>query len=231
MPKRVLSLHAIFWILALASLGLYGLDYLIFGRIGEIGFSLLGNLAFLPVYVLFVTLMVEQLLKQRERDLVQQKLNMAIGTFFSEMGSPLLKAGRGFVQASPEWITQLKVAPRWKKEDYRRCFDYFQRHAIPMDSGKGDLQELKTFLVARRSFMLALLGNPNLLEHDAFTDLLWAVFHLLEELEARSSFEQLSVQDQHHLSEDLKRAYTLLVRSWVAYLRRELEEMYGETEN
>jgi len=30
--------------------------------------------------------------------------------------------------------------------------------------------------------LLGLLGNPNLLEHDSFTDLLWAVFHLMEEL-------------------------------------------------
>ena len=48
------------------------------------------------------------------------------------------------------------------------------------------LHELREFLLAKRPFILALLQNPSLLEHDTFTDLLWAVCHLTEELECRS---------------------------------------------
>jgi hypothetical protein len=67
--------------------------------------------------------------------------------------------------------------------------------------------------------MLGLLENPNLLEHDEFTDLLWAVFHLIEELEARSSFAGLSSADLDHLSGDINRAYSLLLREWLTYIR------------
>jgi hypothetical protein len=73
--------------------------------------------------------------------------------------------------------------------------------------------------------MLDLLGNPSLLEHDEFTDLLWAVSHLTEELGARRSLTGLSAADLEHLSGDIKRAYGLLLREWVVYMRH-LKEDY-----
>ena len=45
------------------------------------------------------------------------------------------------------------------------------------------LEETKKYLMGKRRFLLALLENPNLLEHETFTDSLRAVFHLTEELE------------------------------------------------
>ena len=204
--------------MALVSVVLYGVDYMVFGRAGEIGFGLLGNLAFLPIYVLFVTLMIEKILKQRERESLRQKLNMVVGVFFSEVGTPMLKACRGFVKESPELLGVFKVTPQWKPDDYQRSIDYLQQHEIHVNSRAGDLEALKSFIVARRTFMLGLLENPTLLEHDEFTDLLWAVFHLLEELESRHSLVGLPDNDLDHLSGDIKRAYGHLLRVWVTYM-------------
>lgn len=214
-----MRVEPIYWIMAAVSLVLYGIDYLIFGRAGEIGFGLLGNLAFLPIYVLFVTLMIEKILRKRELESLHQKLNMVVGVFFSEVGTPLLKACRDFVQESGEMATLLSVSPQWKPADYQRCQDHLARHQIHVDSRLGDLAQLQRFLVERRQFMLGLLENPNLLEHDEFTDLLWAVFHLLEELQARGSFEGLPAADLDHLSGDIKRAYSHLLRVWVSYMQ------------
>jgi len=219
MNKTSVRIEPIFWIMALVSVALYSVDYLVFGRAGEIGFGLLGNLAFLPIYVLFVTLMIEQILKRRERESLRQKLNMVVGVFFSEVGTPMLKACRGFVKESPELLALLKVTPHWTPDDYQRSIAYLQLHEIHVNSRTGDLNALKTFIVARRTFMLGLLENPNLLEHDEFTDLLWAVFHLLEELEARPSLSSLPDNDLDHLSGDIKRAYGHLLRVWVAYMQ------------
>ena len=219
MRKNTMRVEPIYWIMAAASVVLYGIDYLLFGRAGEIGFGLLGNLAFLPVYVLFVTLMIEKILRQRERESLHQKLNMVVGVFFSEVGSPLLKACREFIRESPELATLLNVSPQWKAADYQRNIEYLKQHDIHVDSRLGDLACLKSFIVARREFMLGLLENPNLLEHDEFTDLLWAVFHLLEELQARQSLTELPAADLDHLSGDIKRAYSHLLRVWVSYMQ------------
>ena len=63
-----------------------------------------------------------------------------------------------------------------------------------------------------------MLENPNLLEYERFTDLLWATFHLTEELEARQSLTDLPPADLNHISVDIERLYSQLVVEWVAYV-------------
>jgi hypothetical protein len=66
--------------------------------------------------------------------------------------------------------------------------------------------------------MLRLLENPILLEHEGFTDCLWAVFHLEEELVARESLRNLPAPDLAHLGVDAERAYSRLLAQWLAYM-------------
>jgi hypothetical protein len=66
---------------------------------------------------------------------------------------------------------------------------------------------------------LGLLENPNLLEHESFTELLWAVFHLTEELAFREDVKQLVDTDYDHISGDIKRAYVLLISEWLTYMK------------
>ena len=46
-------------------------------------------------------------------------------------------------------------------------------------------------------------------KNSPFVDLLWAVFHLVEELEARQEFDQMSQLDRDHLCGDMKRVFGL----------------------
>ncbi|MHB8918870.1 MAG: hypothetical protein ACYC4H_12665, partial [Desulfocucumaceae bacterium] len=71
----------------------------------------------------------------------------------------------------------------------------------------------------KKEFLLRLLENPILLDHETFTDLLWAVFHLTEELDYRQSLSGLSLSDYLHLSEDIRRSYVLLIDQWVKYMK------------
>ncbi len=77
---------------------------------------------------------------------------------------------------------------------------------------------MRETLVDKQQFLLRLLENPNLLEHERFTDLLWATFHLTEELEARQSLVDLPPADLNHISVDIERLYSRLVLEWVAYV-------------
>lgn len=209
----------------IASVVIYGIDCLVGGKAGEVFAGFLGNLAFLPIYVLFVTLVIERVLKEREREAMRQKLNMVIGVFFSEVGTTLIRDCSGFVADGRELSERLKIAPQWTAGDFKRVRAFLLGHEIQVDSRNGDLAALKAFLLEKRRFMLGLLENPNLLEHDEFTDLLWAVFHLIEELEARRSLTGLPAADMEHLSGDIKRAYNHLLREWVVYMRH-LQEAY-----
>jgi hypothetical protein len=207
------------FLMLLSSIILYGIDYLLIGQFKDIGLAFLGNLAFLPIYVLFVTLMIERLLKEREKEALRQKMNMVIGVFFSEVGTSLLKDGFCFLTDKEGLAGRVKISTTWEDVRFRELALFLDSGEMKMDSRLCSMGSLKEFLVARRNFMLGLLENPNLLEHDGFTDLLWAVFHLLEELQMRTSLSSLPEADMDHLSGDIRRAYTHLLKQWVIYLQ------------
>lgn len=77
---------------------------------------------------------------------------------------------------------------------------------------------MKEFLESRRMFLLRLVENPSLLEHEAFTTLLRAVLHVSEEPGYRESLEDLPEADVEHLAGDLTRTYAILTRQWLQYL-------------
>ena len=69
-----------------ASAGLYGLNYLIFRDVNYMARLFLAQLGFLPISVLLVTIILNQLMAQRAKTAKLAKLNMVIGAFFSEVG-------------------------------------------------------------------------------------------------------------------------------------------------
>ena len=81
------------------------------------------------------------------------------------------------------------------------------------------LEVLKAFLVSNRNVLMRLLSNPNLLEHESFTDLLWALTHLTDELALRNHLTALGEKDKEHLAGDISRAYTGLMNQWLDYMK------------
>jgi hypothetical protein len=147
-----------------------------------------------------------------------QKLNMVIGAFFSEIGTELLGLLAVTDANAGDLRGQLVPTPRWGAAEYAAARDALTAHETRIDLGACDLAELKAVLVREKPFLLGLLGNQALLEHESFTELLWAVTHLAEELEARATFEDLPLPDRIHLAGDVKRAYTQLGAQWLDYV-------------
>ncbi len=200
-----------------ASALLYYIHYLIFHDVHHIFIYMVGDLAFLPLEVLLVVILIERILARHEKQSMLNKLNMVIGAFFSEVGTPLIKSLLPGYESCAEISKELSVNPDWSHNDFveaRNCTSLHKEH--PRYSTE-ELDELRSFLIQKRGFLLRLLENPNLLEHDSFTDLLWATFHLTEELEARSSFEGLPPSDLAHLFNDVHRVYQVLISEWVDY--------------
>ena len=82
--------------LVLASLGIYVVHFLIFRDSHHVFIYLLGDLAFLPIEVLLVTVIIHRLLEGRAKRIMLEKLNMVIGTFLGEVGYELLRDLTGF---------------------------------------------------------------------------------------------------------------------------------------
>ncbi len=197
----------------------YGFHYLVFRDAHHIFIYLVGDIAFVFVEVLLVTLVIHRLLGERERRARLEKLNMVIGTFFSEVGTELLAKLAGAVPAMNEFTQDLSRDRDRSSRFLSALASRFRAVSWDVDMGRVNLPELRDFLVGTRDFLLRLLENPNLLEHESFTDLLRAVFHLLEELGSRRELEGLPSTDIAHLAGDIRRVYGQLVDQWLSYMR------------
>jgi hypothetical protein len=81
-----------------------------------------------------------------------------------------------------------------------------------------DPQALRDFLTTHENFLLRIMENPMVFEHESFTDLLLALDHLTKELNARGDLSTISLEDRGHLSLDLQRVYTRLIPEWLRYM-------------
>jgi len=196
----------------------YALHYLVFEDLHHILIYALGDLAFVFVEVLLVTLIIHELLVRRERAARLSKLNMVIGAFYSEVGLGLIQMINR-MQCEPEIACRdVKVGKDWTHRDFADTVERLKaRKGIVKVEPKG-LAEMREFLAKRRDFLLRLMENPNLLEHERFTELLLAVFHITDELIARENLDALPATDLAHLGGDAQRAYSRLIVEWVVYL-------------
>jgi hypothetical protein len=211
----ILTLAAIFLLLS----GLiYLVHYLIFRDVHHIFLYLVGDLAFLPLEVLLVVVIIERILTRRETQAKLQKLNMVVGAFFSELGNYLLQNLLEHFNNKEEIASHLNVTATWTKKDFQKAAAFAYNLPIVVNPHSLNLNQLNEFLSRRREFLLTLLENPSLLEHDRFTDLLWAVTHLDEELEARPSLTGLPDKDLDHIAGDIRRMYDHLASEWLDYV-------------
>jgi hypothetical protein len=77
----------------------------------------------------------------------------------------------------------------WTKQDYKPAVEELQKASIPLQCTGEDFFKLKKILDEKRMTLLVIASNPSLLEHEAFTDLLWAIFHLTDELSYRTNLQ------------------------------------------
>ena len=159
------------------------------------------------------------LVNRREEELRDQKLNMVTGLFFSEMGSELLKRFARLDPGADTLYRVLDISKEWGLQEFRGARKALEHHPIAVDSSRGDVGELRDYLQEKAGLLLRLLENPAIQEHEAFTDLLHAVFHLRDELLHREGLTSLPDSDRHHLEGDITRIYRLLIFEWLRYMQ------------
>lgn len=204
-------------LLALSTL-FYFIHYLLFHDSHHIFIYLIGDIAFVFIEVLLVTIIIHRLLEAKEKASRIEKLNMVIGAFFSEVGTKLLQMLSSYDNEADKLQGNISGIEGEPNDKYLKVREYITSHKHDLSTGKVDWNDLKTLLAGKRAFLLRLLENPNLLEHESFTDVLWAVFHLTEELEARDTLQELPDSDYKHLAGDIRRVYDQLVSQWLSYM-------------
>jgi hypothetical protein len=203
----------------------YLIHYALFRDAYHIFYRLIGDIAFVFIEVLLVTLIIHEVLAVREKKIILERLNMVIGSFFSVVGKDLLKFFAEFDPNTDRIRRDLIITNQWSADEFLDMSKRLKKYDYAISIRRGDLGGLKQKLVKEREFMMRLLENQNLLEHDAFTGLLMSVFHLAEELESRPDLSSLSELDFRHIAGDMQRAYSLLISEWLSYMNH-LRENY-----
>jgi len=206
-------------ILLVLSLVLLGVHFVLFHDQHWLEKYVVFELAFIPIDVIVVTLILESVLEARERKERLEKMNMVIGLFFSEVGVSLIREIAGRDRKIEGLRAELARSGDLSPSEYSKLKATLADYPYSPDMRTEDLSQLKELLTAHRGFLVRLLENPTLLEHESFTDALRAVFHLTEELDYRKQFSELPDTDIMHLSGDVSRTYGRLVVEWLDYMR------------
>lgn len=205
-------------LMILLSIAFYVLHYLIFKDSHHIFLYLIGDIAFVFIEVLMVSIIIHNILNEWEKKSHLKKLNMVIETFFSDFGKQLL-AFFSIYDKNKRKIKDMLTTGKEECEEinFSRVLKALKEYNVDIDINKIDLQKLLNFLKSKRSSLVNLLQNPNLLEHQTFSETLMSIFHITEELAARD-LNNLSDEDIQHTKEDFERAYMLLTKQWLNYM-------------
>jgi hypothetical protein len=203
---------------------IYGSNYLVLGDGEHIISYVWTHLGFIPVDILIVAFLLDEIIEKKEKEAMLEKLDMLMSTFFSEVGNELISqlSSANKYKASTE---NLKSIKDWDEKDYDNKLAELKDSNIdfsadiPPEQREEFLNDLGTFLTDKREFIINMINNPNLLEKEEFTGLINAILHLDEELEHRKDLTKVTDADFAHLNGDMQRVYNKLVHEWVYYLK------------
>ena len=212
-------------ILIISSLVIFSLHLTIFHNSEEIYSYVLLHLGFIPIDVLIVALVLEEIISRKEKEAIYEKLDMIMSAFFFELGDDLLFLISSIDNQDQAINNLLKHIGSWEIKDYDQAIKTMESSGadfygdLSTVEGKQFLYNLRECLHGKRDFLIDLIENPNLLEKDNFSALLLAIFHLTQELELRGQLDRLPNSDCDHLVGDINRVYSALMIEWVYYLR------------
>jgi hypothetical protein len=143
---------------------------------------------------------------------------LLIGTFFSTIGTPLLAQLVKADSTIDRVKEHLVIGDDWHNEMFKEVKVSLNDHICSIAIDHVDLVDLKSFLISHEDFLLRLVENPMVFEHESFTDLILAINHLTEEVKERGDLVTLPPSDLDHLASDIRRVYSQLIPEWVKYM-------------
>lgn len=217
--KRKPQIPTLILLLLFSSVVIYSIQILVFHRVGETEFYFLQDMAFLPISVLLVTLGLNTVIVRQERKDKKEKVSVVINEFFAETGTELVIALRGHIANLEGIEPKLRLAADWQDKDFSGSIDALGKYSFRAELMQTDLDLLRDTMVNKKDHILRLFENANLMEQDRFTGMLWAVYHVYDELRSRESLSDLPSSDIQHLNLDIQRAFQILLIEWIESMR------------
>lgn len=178
-------------ILSLISACIYGLQILIFHDLRDTEFYILQDLAFIPISVAITTVVVGNIISDRDQKEAREKAGMLRAAFFTIAGSQLMQ-----------------LLTRCSNISDDTCMH--DTSDVMVQADQNTCESIQKLLEEKQQALIAMTGNSSLMEQEDFTQLLGGIFHLLDEFHLRGSWSQMSDQDHSHMNEDFAKVLILL---------------------
>ena len=131
--------------------------YLIFGDGEEIIAYLWKHIGFIPIDILIVAFLLEGIMGKKEHEAILEKIDMLMGTFFSELGNDLIRE-LSKVNANKINTENLKDIKNWNDKDYDNKMKELKANGIdfkadiPKEEREEFLSNIHSILVDKREF-------------------------------------------------------------------------------
>ncbi|KIR01225.1 hypothetical protein P261_00039 [Lachnospiraceae bacterium TWA4] len=219
-------------LLILLSICIYGVQLWVFKDPNTTAFYILQDMAFMPFTIAIATIVVGEVMNERDKRERLHKTRMLTSTFFTELGSSLLLA---FYQSS-ECGKEIQPIVQGQNSglELKQLQNQIKNANIQVTVTKELYSSVKQLVLENQTKLLVISSNPLLLEHEDFTDMLWGVFHLVDEFRLRGDFDKLKDSDIEHFESDFSSLFELILLNWVVnvqYMKENYPHFFGRAKN
>ena len=217
-------------ILLILSIIIYSIQILLFDDPRTTFFYILQDLAFMPITIAFATLMVGEVLNWREKNERKEKTRMLTSTFFTEIGAILAHYTLSMTQEDDFLHLVARNGGNIDNMTADEIIQKLEHHKIKVKLNKEGYEKARNLILSNQTNLLVISSNPLILEHEYFTEMLWGVFHLIDEFRLRGEWDVLSKTDIAHLNVDFAKVLRLMLINWIGnseYLAKNYPAFYN----
>jgi hypothetical protein len=129
-------------LLVALSAGLYGLQVTIFQTFRDTSFYFLQDLAFLPLQVAIVTIVLGRVVSEWNKRERLKKINMAISAFFSEAGTEIMMKLTQLIENNDELKPGLTIGIGWTASEFSAALKVLKKAELKITCAGEDLESL-----------------------------------------------------------------------------------------
>lgn len=217
--KKRLPVKLLIFLMLFATAAMYGLHYLIFRDPHHIGIFFISDVAFLPLEVLLVSLVLDRIVERSRDNENLGKVCILQSIFFRDCGADMIRYFLTCDQNRMELVSAMAVQEDWSPRDFENTRKFLRSYDFVLDPKKMDFFAIHFHLEKHHSFFLTLLESSSLTDHDEFTELLLTLYHFWEELNEQPDLYALSPEKVSLFHEYATDSYRLLSSEWLTNMQ------------
>ena len=138
---------------------IYGSNYLVLGDAEHIISYIWTHLGFIPVDILVVAFLLDEIIERKEKEAMLEKLDMLMSTFFSEVGNELISQLSAVNKYNVN-TENLKSIKNWDQKDFENKLAELKgtstdfRADVSPEEREEFLENLRELLVNKREFII-----------------------------------------------------------------------------